>query len=137
MTTLNQGRNEIRFNNSGAKCLLENWVEERAVEEFDPSDLNAGVTSGAQQFKDGHKGLLSTEINASVEKETTFRESYQYRQPLSSAKGAKARLMEQLIFEDVSQKVNEEFNPPPPEPDYKSVTHGDFNKDDFVPTKRT
>ena len=28
MTTLNQGRNEIRLNNSNAKCLLENWVEE-------------------------------------------------------------------------------------------------------------
>ena len=28
MSILNQGRNEIRVNNSGAKCLLENWVEE-------------------------------------------------------------------------------------------------------------
>lgn len=28
MSVLNQGRNEIRFNNSDGKCLLENWVEE-------------------------------------------------------------------------------------------------------------
>ena len=28
MSILNQGRNEIRFNNSDGKCLLENWVEE-------------------------------------------------------------------------------------------------------------
>ena len=28
MTTLNEGRNEIRIGNSDAKCLLENWVEE-------------------------------------------------------------------------------------------------------------
>ena len=28
MSALNQGRNEIRFNNSDGKCLLENWVEE-------------------------------------------------------------------------------------------------------------
>lgn len=28
MSLLNQGRNEIRFNNSDGKCLLENWVEE-------------------------------------------------------------------------------------------------------------
>jgi len=23
-----EGRNEVRFNNSGGRCLLENWVEE-------------------------------------------------------------------------------------------------------------
>lgn len=28
MSTLNEGRNEIRVNNSNSKCLLENWVEE-------------------------------------------------------------------------------------------------------------
>ena len=28
MSISNQGRNEIRFNNSEGKCLLENWVEE-------------------------------------------------------------------------------------------------------------
>ena len=28
MTTLNEGRNEIRIENSKAKCLMENWVEE-------------------------------------------------------------------------------------------------------------
>ena len=28
MTTMNEGRNEIRFNNSDGRCLLENWVEE-------------------------------------------------------------------------------------------------------------
>ena len=32
MSILNQGRNEIRVNNSGAKCLLENWVEEVGVD---------------------------------------------------------------------------------------------------------
>ena len=28
MTTLNDGRNEVRIGNSDAKCLIENWVEE-------------------------------------------------------------------------------------------------------------
>ena len=36
MSMLNDGRNEIRFNNSDGKCLLENWVEEvRLQSHFD------------------------------------------------------------------------------------------------------
>ena len=34
MSLLNQGRNEIRFNNSDGKCLLENWVEEVGTYNF-------------------------------------------------------------------------------------------------------
>lgn len=28
MSSRFEGRNEIRYNNSGGRCLLENWVEE-------------------------------------------------------------------------------------------------------------
>jgi len=34
MSILNQGRNEIRFNNSDGRCLLENWVEEVNIGEI-------------------------------------------------------------------------------------------------------
>ncbi|XP_067667154.1 sperm-associated antigen 8-like [Haliotis asinina] len=135
MSLLNQGRNEIRFNNSGGKCLLENWVEERAVKEIVPDNANSNVAS-AQGFKDGHQGILSTAFNAKPEKLTTFTDSY--RKPVKPDVrqiGRKTELMQQMFFEKVSQEVHDEFNPPPPEADFRSVTMADFNKPDFVSIK--
>lgn len=34
-----------------------------------------------------------------------------------------------------SQEVHDEFNEPPPEADFRSVTMADFNKPDFVSIK--
>lgn len=136
MTTLNQGRNEIRFNNSGGKCLLENWVEERAVASVEPQDLNAEQTSGAQMFKDGHIGLLTSNLGASAEKLTTFRDSYKKPEPPNvRQKGSKAEMLEQMLYQQISQEVHAEFNPEPEPVDYKSVTHADYNKDEFVSHK--
>jgi hypothetical protein len=35
-----------------------------------------------------------------------------------------------------SQEVHSEFNPPPPQPDYLSVTKKDFFSNDFTPIER-
>ncbi|CAH1795783.1 unnamed protein product [Owenia fusiformis] len=136
MSTLNQGRNEIRFNNSSGKCLLENWVEERNVHDLDPQDLNGDGTSGAKHFKDGHRGVLTTNFDAKAESVTTIRESYQKPVPPNvRQKGSKAEALEQMLYEQVSQEVHNEFNPPPAPTEFKSVTHKDFNIDTFESKK--
>lgn len=136
MTTLNEGRNEIRFNNSGGKCLLENWVEERRVSGLDPANINGDVSSSAKLYKDGHKGVLTTNLDSTTEKITTFRESY--KKPTSPGvreRGTKAEALEKMLYEKVSQEVHDEFNPPPEPTEFKSVTHKDFNIDTFESMK--
>merc|ERR1711976_557833 len=70
-----QGRNYIRFNNSKGKTLLENWVEDRAVEDIDPTNLG-DAKSSAQVYKDGHKGLLTIEQEQPLDGLTTYKHSY-------------------------------------------------------------
>lgn len=50
---------------------------QRAVGHIDPiSELNDDLTSGAQIFKDGHKGLLTTNFEDGVSNVTEIRENY-------------------------------------------------------------
>jgi len=104
MSAINQGRNDLRFNNSKGQCLLENWVEERAVEPLDTKEGNTDKsTSAAQVFKDGHTGLLSTDVNSGVEKVTTVMDDYRPpRGPGVRMRGKKAELLEQMLYEQVS-----------------------------------
>lgn len=136
MTTLNQGRNEMRLNNSGGRCLLENWVEERAVDQIDHHDLNNETTSGAKMFKDGHNGLLTTDFAGGVEKLTTVRDSY--RPPRGAGvrqTGKKQELLEQMLYEQVSKQVDDEFNMPPENDPLSSTYRLDYNIEGFVPTE--
>ncbi|KAK6188939.1 hypothetical protein SNE40_005013 [Patella caerulea] len=131
MSLMNQGRNEIRFNNSGGKCLLENWVEERNVSHLDQS--NQDKHNQSEILRAGHPGLLTTSPNSKVEDLTTFRVSYKKPEnPNVRQLGAKRQLMEQMLYEQLSKEVNEEFNPPPPATDFRSVTIVDYTKD-FTP----
>lgn len=43
--------------------------------------------------------------------------------------GKKQELLEQMLYEKVSQEVHNTFNPPPPQPDYVSITKKDFSKE--------
>lgn len=65
---------------------------QRAVAPIDPTDLNADMTSGAQLFKHGHKGLLTINDSSPAEKLTTVRDSY--RPP----KGPDVRLKGACLF---------------------------------------
>ncbi|XP_060576902.1 sperm-associated antigen 8-like [Ruditapes philippinarum] len=136
MSILNQGRNEIRFNNSDGKCLLENWVEERAVKNYDTvRDVKTSGGSKAELFKDGHAGVLTINLEAKPENETTVRASYKTPvHPGIPLEGNKSKLMRQMYMEKAVQEVFvDDINPPQPEPlDYKSVTAKDFFNDDFV-----
>lgn len=133
MSTLNDGRNEIRFNNSDGKCLLENWVEERATMKIDPMGLNNEMSSSAQLFKDGHGGLLTCDFSDTMNKCTTVQDSYRPPPgPQVRLKGSKQEALERALYEQVSKEVHAEFNPPPPETEHVSITMQDFNKEGYV-----
>lgn len=135
MCTLNQGRNEIRFNNSSSKCLIENWVEERAVGDLDTVDLNADKSSSAKQYKDGHSGLLTTNNEAKAETLTTIRDSYRPPQPANvRQKGKKQELLEKMLYEQVSKQVTDEFNAPPETGPMESIYQADYDIQGFVPS---
>ncbi|XP_033750691.1 sperm-associated antigen 8-like [Pecten maximus] len=138
MSILNEGRNEIRFNNSNSQCLIENWVEERAVKQFDEVEDDTNITSSAQKFRDGHLGVLTTDFDANAEKLTTVRASYKRPEPCGvRLVGKKEELMKQMLLEKVSQEVfRDDINPPEPETtDFRSVTMKDFNKEEFKHVK--
>ncbi|XP_039270986.2 sperm-associated antigen 8-like [Styela clava] len=135
MSSRFEGRNEIRFNNSGGRCLLENWVEERATAKLEPTDVNSEYTSSAQLHRHGHKGLLTLETDARAEKLTTVRESYQEPKfPQVLLKGKKAKLIEQMLYDEIGQQTHEDFNPPPPKTEYITIKQQDFDKSDFEST---
>ncbi|XP_071844623.1 sperm-associated antigen 8-like [Apostichopus japonicus] len=125
-------------NNSNGRCLLENWVEERQVQDLKiEQEVGAQgddqVTNSTVQFKDGHPGILSTEPSADPEKTSTFRHSYSEPGKLRvRTVGSKRELLEKMLYAKVSQEVLAESDPPPPEPDYCSVTQNDFNVEGFV-----
>nr|XP_054756512.1 sperm-associated antigen 8-like [Lytechinus pictus] len=134
MATLNPART---LNNSGGRCLMENWVEERQVYEtgLDSAGLNSEesyTSSSSLPYKDGHKGILTRELETPVEKESNSMGSY--TKPACCGVrtvGRKKELMERALYAKVSQEIQDEVNEPPPIAEYKSVTQKDFFDDDF------
>ncbi|CAD5116618.1 DgyrCDS5491 [Dimorphilus gyrociliatus] len=110
MATINQGRNEIRVNNSNSKCLLENWVEERNVSHIDPQKLSESDKSLAQILKNGHKGILTTEFDGSTANMTTIRDAFRPPDslPCDKFKGRKGQLEEMMMFQEALRQVKEE-----------------------------
>ncbi|XP_076800086.1 sperm-associated antigen 8-like [Clavelina lepadiformis] len=134
--SLYEGRNEIRYNNSGGKCLLENWVEERATASLEPTDVNSEYTSSAQLHRHGHKGLLTLNVDATAEKQTTVRQSYQLpTYPGVRTRGKKEEIFERMLFSKVGEETHKEFNPPPPAPEFITIKQQDFDKADFKSIK--
>ncbi|XP_062523128.1 sperm-associated antigen 8-like [Corticium candelabrum] len=126
------GRNAIRFSNSGARTLIENWVEERSVAHIDGTEKFT-----AELQRQGHKGVLTTNFGCHVEGASTTMETY--KKPCSPnvrTCGVRRECLEREIKERVSQEVHCEFNPPPPPPDFTSTTKKDFFSIDFTPIER-
>jgi len=107
------GRNVIARGNSKAKCLLENYVEERAVAEIDAERTvwRRGQTSSLQSIKDGHKGLLTTNTNAATLDLTTHLDAFRpFTGPYAKTKGNRRQLREQMLFEQAIKEVDEQLN---------------------------
>ncbi|XP_070543296.1 sperm-associated antigen 8-like [Ptychodera flava] len=130
MTTLNPTRT---INNSDGKCLLENWVEERSCQQLGLDETDSDQKNIAKLGVEGHTGILTTKLDAGPEKLSTFTDSY--RKPQYSGVrtvGSKKEMLEKMLYDRVSKEVHEEFNPPPPEPEFVSVTQKDFTVEGFV-----
>lgn len=116
---------------------MENWVEERQV--FQTGLDSAGVNStesytsnSSLPYKDGHKGILTRELDTAVEKESNSMGSYQRPAQCGvRTVGRKKELMERALYAKVSQELQEEINEPSPVEEYKSVTQKDFYDDEF------
>ena len=58
---LNEGIHAIPISNSSAKCLMENWVEERAAK---PLDADYPML---EKQKKGHKGIITLKETQKIE----------------------------------------------------------------------
>ncbi|XP_063717376.1 sperm-associated antigen 8-like [Symsagittifera roscoffensis] len=105
------------------KILLDNWQEERQV-----YDLDETFT------KNGHRGLLSTNFDATASDLTEVRENYTPKTLAPSHPGGKRMaLLEQALFKKVASEVMEEGDMPGAnEFPKESVTHEHYNKE-FTP----
>lgn len=54
---------------------------QRQVADYDKIDKDEKITSSAQIFRDGHTGILTTELDARVDNVTTVRHSYKKPEP--------------------------------------------------------
>ncbi|KAL8617784.1 hypothetical protein ACOMHN_062538 [Nucella lapillus] len=133
---LRDGRNIIPVSNSNAKCMLENWVEERAVQKIDPNvELKGNITSMLQVLRHGHKALLTNDYNAKFEDKTTVRVTYTPQIPDATRKvGCKKELMQKMYFNKVCEDKHVEDDPGPEPTDFRSIKTVDYDFD-FLPQK--
>lgn len=123
------GISVMRHSNSCGKTLLDNWVEERKCEQFDISES----VSVSQLHKQGHKGILTTDFDAKPERVSTVKDSYRKPDLFAVPQvGLRRQLLQEELIRQVSAKVEQEFNPPPPAVEYLSTTKKDFSKE-FTP----
>jgi len=106
----NDGRNEIRVNNSAGRCLLENWVEERANLKRDPPlDKEYNLQERAGFLRCGHEGLITIDGEAKADNLTTVRVSYGPQIPDQTRHiGKRKELMEQAFAKAVCEDMIKE-----------------------------
>ncbi|KAK2818886.1 hypothetical protein Q5P01_024447 [Channa striata] len=95
-------------NNMG-KCMVHNWVEERAVAELDNEETKI------ETQKHGHKCILSMDDHRKMETVTTVRADYV---PPKGSGGIRGELLEKHIARLISEKVYAELYPPAPKTDF-------------------
>ncbi|XP_065060398.1 sperm-associated antigen 8-like [Rhopilema esculentum] len=85
---------------------------------------------------EGHRGILTKEFDSTVSTLSTCKDSY--REPQKNnvrQKGKRLEMLERHLYQQISNEVKQEFNPPPPKVDYTSTTKKDFSKD-FQPIEQ-
>jgi len=125
------GRNFLRRPNSDGKCLLENYVEERAVAELELSNEEQTV----QAIKDGHKGILTVHLDANTHDLTQHLDAYRPPDgPSARSKGLRREMKERLLFEQALKEVEEDLNKPFVD-EYISTKQQDYDQPDFESRK--
>lgn len=77
------------------------------------------------------QGLLSPNSKAPMNGSTMVQTSYLDPSSVAANIRTVGRRQEQILaqlYDMVSSEVHDEFNPPPPKPEYTSTTHKDFDK---------
>jgi hypothetical protein len=134
---LPDGRHFLPISNSKAKCLIENWFEERAVADIDneKAKQKPHVKTEAELLKDGHDGLITTVGCSHTRDLTTHLDSFRpFTDPGIRLKGSRAELMERMLYERALKELEEEQREKElAAEEVRSVTNKDFGIDDFVP----
>ncbi|XP_076139511.1 sperm-associated antigen 8 [Alosa pseudoharengus] len=111
---------------SVGRCLLDNWVEERATALLDNSMPRTRI------HKNGHRGILTLDMTAKVQGLSTIKSSYTPpKGPGIREKGLRGELLEKYLFEKISAEVQAEFNPEPPATEFCSTTQADYTMEGF------
>ncbi|XP_067430965.1 sperm associated antigen 8 isoform X1 [Thunnus thynnus] len=114
--------------NKVGKCLLHNWVEERAVAALDTQETKAHIQ------KHGHRGILTIDQESKMETVSTLRAAYiPPKSPGVRLRGIRGELLEKHIAQMISEKIHADLNPPTPKTDFCSTTKNDFCMEGFVP----
>jgi hypothetical protein len=136
---LPDGRHFLTISNSKAKCLLENWFEERSVADIDneKAKQKPNVKTEAELLKDGHDGLITTAYCSHLRDLTTHNDSYR---PITGngirLQGSRAELLEKMLYERAKKELEEEAREQEKAEEIRSVTSKDFGIDEFVPMQR-
>ncbi|XP_016416188.1 sperm-associated antigen 8-like [Sinocyclocheilus rhinocerous] len=113
-------------NNPAGRCLLGNWVEERAAALLDRTGPRSCV------HKYGHTGILTMEVAAKVQGISTFKATFNSPKSLGvRQKGSRAELLENDLIKRISDQIHAEMNTEPPAPELCSVTKADYKVEGF------
>ncbi|KAJ8385500.1 hypothetical protein AAFF_G00185360 [Aldrovandia affinis] len=109
-----------------ARCLMENWVEERATAFLDTEE------SGAHVYKHGHKGIISIDLESKAQDVTTVKDTFiPPVAPGIRQRGRREELLEKALYKTISEQVEEELNRAPPPAEFVSTTREDFKVPGF------
>ncbi|XP_023651755.1 sperm-associated antigen 8 [Paramormyrops kingsleyae] len=111
------------------RCLLDNWVEERA------SALLDKTNDRAQIHRHGHKGILSADMAAKAQDITTMKAEFTHPTGLRvRQRGIRGELFEKHLYRTIREQVLKEQSPPVPSAELVSTTKDDFGAEGFKPT---
>lgn len=119
---------EAPVRNKVGKCLLHNWVEERAVAALETKETKTQIQ------RHGHRGIITMDQDSKMETVTTLKAAY--TPPKSQGvrlRGIRGQLLEKQITQMISEQIHAERNPPIPKTDYCTTTQRDFCVKGFVP----
>ncbi|XP_072428117.1 sperm-associated antigen 8 isoform X1 [Chiloscyllium punctatum] len=85
------------------KCLIGNWLEQRMAVPFDHDEEKA--VSNAIAFKDGHKGLLTTDYLSNLSNLTVYKESYPPPMKPPRETGIRKQLIEKYMYHKISKEI--------------------------------
>ncbi|XP_026883153.2 sperm-associated antigen 8 isoform X1 [Electrophorus electricus] len=108
------------------RCLLDNWVEERATALLDSTGTRLDI------HKNGHRGILTVDITSKVV--STVKAAY--ITPKGSGvrkRGLRTELLEKDLIKRISEQVHTELNAEPSAHELCSITRADYTAHGFKP----